>query len=66
MLGLTENWNENQDGSKTAHFDNKSALVDALGRVQAKGGSVLDVVSQEGSLEDYFIDTVQHATEVAA
>ncbi len=66
MLGLTENWNENQDGSKTAHFDNKSALVDALGRVQAKGGAVLDVVSQEGSLEDYFIDTVQHATEVAA
>jgi len=61
MLGLTEAWNENTDGSKTARFEAKDGLVQAITRLQDKGGQILDVVSQEGSLEDYFIDTVEAA-----
>ena len=61
MLGLTEAWNENIDGSKTARFEAKDGLVQAITRLQDKGGQILDVVSQEGSLEDYFIDTVEAA-----
>jgi ABC-2 type transport system ATP-binding protein len=61
MLGLTDAWNENPDGTKTARFEAKDGLVSAITRLQEKGGQILDVVSQEGSLEDYFIDTVEAA-----
>jgi ABC-2 type transport system ATP-binding protein len=39
-------------------FHAKTQLVDALHRLQRTGGTVLDVVSQEGSLEDYFVDRI--------
>lgn len=59
MLGLTEAWNENADGTKTARFESKDGLVSAIARLQEKHGQILDVVSQEGSLEDYFINKVE-------
>lgn len=42
-------------------FVDKNHLVEALARVTESGGKVLDVISQEGSLEDYFIDTIRRA-----
>ncbi len=60
LLGLTEEWHET-DGVRIARFSDKARLLTAIERVGQAGGQVLDVVSQEGSLEDYFIETVGRA-----
>lgn len=60
LVGLTENWQE-EDGVKKARFTNKSGLVEALARIQKGGATVVDVVSQEGSLEEYFVDRIGRA-----
>jgi len=44
-----------------ARFQTKDALMQAVARVQAAGGELVDIVSQEGSLEDYFINTIERA-----
>ena len=59
LLGLTEVWEETDNGVYQAQLISRHALVEAIARVQASGGRILDVVSQEGSLEDYFISTVK-------
>ncbi len=61
LIGLTETWEEESDDVYSATLLSRHALIEALARVQASGGKVLDVVSQEGSLEDYFISTVGSA-----
>lgn len=61
MVGLTDDLFELPDGSIRARFDLKDDLLTALERVQANGGKTLDVVAQEGSLEDYFINTIAQA-----
>lgn len=60
MLGLAGEWLKTDFGF-TASFPNKPALLEGICRVNASGGRILDVVSQEGSLEDYFIDTIRRA-----
>jgi ABC-2 type transport system ATP-binding protein len=61
MLDLSENWSERQPGVCEVHFDTKEDLLQGLTRVHQQHGEVLDVVAQEGSLEDYFVDTIARA-----
>lgn len=61
MLGLAENWNETAPNTYEARFADKPSLLKGLALVQSDRGEVLDIVSQEGSLEDYFIDTIGRA-----
>ncbi len=61
LLGVTEDWDEDEDGVFTARFKDKESLLVALERVQKSYGQVLDVVSQEGSLEEYFIEAIGRA-----
>ncbi|HVT10704.1 MAG TPA: ABC transporter ATP-binding protein [Fimbriimonadaceae bacterium] len=49
------------DGYCVAGFSDKEGLLEAIERVTSRGGKVLDVVSQEGSLEDYFVETIGRA-----
>jgi hypothetical protein len=44
-----------------ATFDAKSQLLEAVTRIQSTGGIVQDLISQEGNLEDYFINKVEQA-----
>jgi ABC-2 type transport system ATP-binding protein len=39
-------------------FGDKNSLLEAMRRINASGGEVSDVASAEGSLEQYFIDTI--------
>ncbi len=50
-----------EGGGCRAEFETKAALLQAIERICAAGGKVLDVVSREGSLEDYFVDAVGRA-----
>jgi ABC-2 type transport system ATP-binding protein len=61
LLDLTEEWSEAKPGECIARFHSKEALVEAIERVHRDGGRVLDVVAQEGSLEDYFVETIGRA-----
>lgn len=61
MIDLAAEWDQDDDGTRRARFETKPRLLEAIGRIQHSGGVVLDVVSQEGSLEQYFIDTVREA-----
>ena len=61
MVGLTDDLTENPDGTVLAKFESKSKLIEAISRINTKGGQVLDVIAQEGSLEDYFISTIAKA-----
>jgi ABC-2 type transport system ATP-binding protein len=61
MMGLTETTTQVSSETYEAHFSEKEALIQAIIRVQAGQGQILDVISQEGSLEDYFINTVEAA-----
>jgi ABC-2 type transport system ATP-binding protein len=44
-----------------AGFASRQALLDAVERIHASHGKVFDLVSREGSLEDYFIETLRRA-----
>jgi ABC-2 type transport system ATP-binding protein len=48
-------------GVVRAEFAEKADLLRALETVQKSGAEVVDVVSQEGSLEDYFVERVGRA-----
>ncbi|MBL8060976.1 MAG: ABC transporter ATP-binding protein [Chthonomonas sp.] len=48
-------------GITTARFDSKPELIEAIAQVQSAGLEVLDVVTEEGSLEQYFIEAIQEA-----
>jgi ABC-2 type transport system ATP-binding protein len=58
---LGEGWFVAQDQTFSKRFPSKAELLAALERVQASGGKLVDVVAEEGSLEDYFIETVRRA-----
>lgn len=60
LIGLAEDWTET-DGVFRAGFAKKEHLIEALERVHLEGGTVLDVTAQEGSLEDYFVQTIGRA-----
>lgn len=61
MLGLTERSEEIEPGILQAAFGSKELLLQALERVHSSGATVIDVVAQDGSLEDYFVETVRRA-----
>lgn len=61
LVDLTTDWTEQEDGSFRARFADKPKLLQALERVQREGRTVVDVVAQEGSLEDYFVETIGRA-----
>lgn len=61
MVGLTDDLQANPNGSIHARFDSKDDLLAAISRVTESGGAIADVLAQEGSLEDYFIDTIARA-----
>lgn len=60
LIGLASDWTET-DGLFKAWFARKEHLLEALKRIHAGGCEVLDVTSQEGSLEDYFVETIGRA-----
>ena len=61
MRGLTDHVVVRDIDMFEANFDTKEHLLMAIGRVSAGGGKVLDVVAKEGSLENYFVETVEAA-----
>ncbi len=58
MVGLTDQISERGRGLFEADFHDKASMIQAIERVQKNGGTIVDIVSQEGSLENYFVDTV--------
>ncbi len=61
MRGLTDHVVVRDIDMFEANFYTKENLLTAIGRVNAGGGKVLDVVAKEGSLENYFVETVEAA-----
>jgi hypothetical protein len=61
MVGLTDDITQKESGVITAIFESKEPLLKAIERVQAANAEILDVVAQEGSLEDYFVETIGRA-----
>jgi len=61
LVDLAQEWTEEGDHVYRAHFHEKQNLIKAMERVQKEGKQILDVVAQEGSLEDYFVETIQKA-----
>jgi ABC-2 type transport system ATP-binding protein len=61
MLDLCLDWREVEPDLFYARFASKDALLTAIERVHRAGCQVVDVVSQEGSLEEYFIETIRRA-----
>ena len=58
---LGDGWFVAEGQTFSKRFTTKPELMAALERVQAAGGKLVDVVAEEGSLEDYFIETVRRA-----
>lgn len=61
LIDLAAHQEELASGEIEARFTSKEALVAAIARVQEADGAVTDVVAEEGSLEDYFIDVIGRA-----
>ena len=61
LSDIAREMNTGADGVTTASFANAEAMLAATERIRAKGGNILDIVSQEGSLEEYFVHTIQEA-----
>lgn len=49
------------DGARFATFHTKQELLAAVEDIQRASGVVLDITAQEGSLEDYFVETIGSA-----
>lgn len=56
---LTQDLDSSEDGTVRARFTTKTDLMTAVARLHASNGTLLDIVSQEGSLEEYFIQTIE-------
>jgi len=61
LVGLASDLDEVGAGSIRASFATKQDLLQGLDRVSQAGGHVDDVVAQEGSLEEYFIERIKEA-----
>ncbi len=61
MVGLTEDLTLTDGDSVRARFEFKEDLLQAMERVNQGSGKILDVVAQEGSLEDYFVTAIAEA-----
>lgn len=61
LVDLANQWTEEGDRVFKAHFATKENLIKAVERVQKEGKQIIDIVAQEGSLEDYFVETIRKA-----
>lgn len=61
LVDLASEWEQEGSDRYRARFHTKEGLLKAIDRVQAGGQKILDIVAQEGSLEDYFVETIQKA-----
>lgn len=61
MVGLTDHLRTLPGGVTQAVFQTKESLLEGLERVSRAGALLIDVVAQEGSLEDYFVDAIGRA-----
>jgi len=62
MMDLAAEWSELKGGETyRASFADKGRLLQAIARVHEQGRAIVDVVAQEGSLEDYFVETIGRA-----
>lgn len=61
MVGLTDDLTEIANDTVQARFEDKQSLLDAVERIQASKGRILDIVAQEGSLEEYFVEAIGRA-----
>ena len=59
LLGLSEDWNEGADGLVRARFAGKRGLLEALDRARTANAEIIDFVASEGSLEDFFVDSIR-------
>ena len=60
MVDLTDDWVD-RSGIRTASFHRRDQLIQAISRVHSCGGEILDVTAQDGSLEEYFVQTIGRA-----
>lgn len=62
---VLSDWSEDieigEGGAVRVRFSNQSDLLQAIDRIHQQGGKVIEMIAREGSLEDYFIDTIQRA-----
>lgn len=61
ILDLAKTWTEPHAGVYSATFDDKNNLLRAIARVQESDAEIVDVIAQEGSLEDYFVESIGRA-----
>jgi ABC-2 type transport system ATP-binding protein len=61
LIGLTEDWSVVSPGLNRASFHTKEDFIKAIERIWAQGGGIVDIVAREGSLEQYFIETLSRA-----
>jgi len=60
LLDLSREWSQ-YDDTYHATFVAKGDLLAAINRINAQKGRLLDVVAQDGSLEDYFVEAIGRA-----
>jgi ABC-2 type transport system ATP-binding protein len=62
MVDLAADWQElDANDVFKASFSDKERLLAAISRVHDQGRAIVDVVAQEGSLEDYFVEAIGRA-----
>lgn len=61
LIGLAADLEEQGDGTILASFTTKDDLLQGLAILSSQGARIVDVVAQEGSLEDYFVTRIQEA-----
>jgi ABC-2 type transport system ATP-binding protein len=59
LFDLASNLESGENGMTRAEFSTKEQLMEAISRVTKADGKLFDVVAEDGSLESYFIDTIQ-------
>ena len=58
LTGLTSDWQQLEGNRFRAVLDSQESLIKALDRLHKEGSTILDIVSQDGSLEEYFVQKV--------
>lgn len=58
LIGLAADMSHRADDTIQANFNCKNSLLMGIEKIHEKGGQVLDVVAEEGSLEDYFVEKI--------
>ena len=61
LIGLAETFTLLGEDVIRATFETKPQLMLAIEKVQSSSSELIDIVATEGSLEDYFIDTIKRA-----